>query len=174
MTAPTGSMGKARQYLRAMLAASSAFRTWVDADNEAQALNHLFYDALPLPRENAEIYSESEVEAYWPYALIYVQDFFCPRTSHDAFFDGGEFGIHLCQAVMEGDTDSPDEISTKLYNVAEGIMSDLKGGIQTAGYLDFEGIGIDGPMCRSHPDDAEGIRDEVELDLSVVWGTEGG
>ena len=36
-TAPTTSLGKARQHLRAMIAASTAFQAWVSAEGEDAA-----------------------------------------------------------------------------------------------------------------------------------------
>ncbi len=170
MTAPTGETGLARQYLRSGLADSASFRTWCGAANQAAALAHIFYDALPLPAANAEIYSAAEITARWPYAVIYVIDSARTRDAHDTFRAGGIFGVQLCQEVAAGDVAQPDEIAVKLLNAVEGMIQDLEALIHTNGYLDFDEVAIAGPPRRAHPDDVAGGLDEIELDLTVSWG----
>lgn len=169
-TAPTSSAGKARGYLRDMIAASSTFQGWVDADDADGAKASIHYESLPLPGSSAEVYSAAEIAAYWPYALIYLDEYHLRPMATESDRDGGAFVVQFC-ALAEDSSNDPDETTVKFENHAMNVLEEIMALREQAGYLDVGEVQvIEGPV-RAHPDDiAAGGRDELTLTVRFPWG----
>lgn len=174
-TAATSSLGKAREHLRAMLAASSAFRTWVGAAGEdeaalsAAAAESVWYESLPMP-EVGNTYSEDEITEYWPYALIATEDYAARRVANQTFDDGGVFLIQLV-GLADDANNNPNETTVLFENVTAKIVEELAGLSEQAGYLEIADLRIVGGPVRAQPEDiAAGGRDEMTLNVRVQWG----
>lgn len=173
-TAATTSLGKAREHLRAMLAASSTFQAWVGVDEEdvptTAALASIWYETLPLPAEGMS-YSAAEVAAYWPYALIALEDYAIAPVASESHRDGGVFLVQLVGLADDAEND-PDETITIFENVTAQIVEDLASLSEQAGYLELGDLRIVGGPVRARPEDiVAGGRDELTLNVRVPWGS---
>ena len=174
-TAPTTSLGKARQHLRAMIAASTAFQAWVSAEGEdaaakaAAAAESIWYESLPLPADDL-VYGTDEIASYWPYALIALEDYATAPVAVESHRDGGVFLVQLVGLADDADN-SPNETITIFENVAVQIVEDLASLSEQAGYLELRDMRILGGPVRARPEDiAAGGRDELTLNVRVAWG----
>jgi hypothetical protein len=175
-TAATSSLGKAREHLLAMLAASATFRTWVGAtgDDEAAlsaaAAKSIWYESLPMP-DSGNTYSDAEIDEYWPYALIATEDYAARRVANATYEDGGVFLIQLVGLADDADND-PNETTVLFENIAAKIVEELAALSEQAGYLEISDLRIVGGPVRAQPEDiAAGGRDEMTLNVRVQWGS---
>lgn len=173
-TDPTSSLGKARGYLRAMVAASAAFQAWVGVDEEdapaVAALAKVWYETLPLPSDDAETYSAADVARYWPYALIYLDTYGIRPVATESERDGGAFLLQLVGLADDSDND-PNETCVKFENVVAIILDQIAALREQAGSLDFTDLQIiDGPTRARPADIAAGGRDELAITVRVPWG----
>lgn len=171
-TTPTASAMLAMSYLRDMIAASSTFQTWVGADDAAEAAASVWYESLPLPGSNAEVYSSAEVAGYWPYAIIGIEDYYIrPTAAAGSEQDGGAFVVELC-GLADDSSNDPSETALKFGNVVFQIIADVMGLREQASYLDISGVQLmDGPT-RSHPEDITTARDELTTHWRFTWGVQ--
>lgn len=176
-TAASTSLGKAREHLRAMLAASTAFQTWVGATGEdaaakaADAEGSIWYESLPLPADDAEVYSDEEVEAYWPYALLFSDGYQIRPVAAESHRDGGVFGLQLVGLVDDEAGNDPTEATVLFENAVMQVLEDIADLREQAGYLDFSELQVMGGPVRSRPDDiAAGGRDELAITVRIPWG----
>lgn len=176
-TAASTSLGKAREHLRAMLAASTAFQAWVGATGEdaaaktAAAMGSIHYESLPLPAEEAEVYSAEEVAAYWPYAILFSDGYQIRPVATESHRDGGIFGLQLVGLADETAGNAPNETTTIFENSVMQVLEDLAALREQAGSLDFSELQVMGGPVRSRPDDiAAGGRDELALTVRIPWG----
>jgi hypothetical protein len=174
-TAATSSLGKAREHLAAMLAASATFRAWVGAtgDDEAAksaaAAESIWYESLPLP-EAGITYSAAEIAKYWPYALIATEDYAARRVANATYEDGGVFLVQLVGLADDAGND-PNETTVLFENTAAQIVEELAGMSEEAGYLEIADLRIVGGPVRAQPEDiAAGGRDEMTLNVRIQWG----
>jgi len=169
--AATSSLGKAYEHLRDQLADSTTFRSWVGAGNQAEALSHIHYEAIELPDRGAEVYSADELAVIWPYAIISLPPggYRVASTSVDGSSDNGHFSLQLVDVVDSDDADDPALVTIAFVDAWVGIAQDLMDLRGTAGYLDMSEITNGSPILRSHPDDAQGIGDEIAIDLTIPW-----
>ncbi len=68
----TGCLNLAKEHLRTMLAAVTAFQTLVDADDAIEAAESIHYDGLPRPAGPENTYLEEEFESYHPCAILFT------------------------------------------------------------------------------------------------------
>jgi hypothetical protein len=176
-TAATSSLGKAREHLKAMIAASTAFQTWVGATGEdaaakaAAAAGSIWYESLPLPADSAEVYSAEEVEEYWPYALLFSDGYQIRPIASESWRDGGTFGLQLVGLADEDAGNDPNETTTIFENAAMTVLEQMADLFETAGYLNFTELQVMGGPVRSRPDDiAAGGRDELAITVRIPWG----
>lgn len=168
-TTPTGSLALAQGYLRASLAASATFRTWVGASGasvNAQALARVHYDRFPEPADGGT-YTVDELEKFRPCAIIWSAPF-AVFTDNEQLSDG-TLGIKLMQDVERDTEDNPHELSVRLQNVIGGILTDMRALSGSAGYLGFSKALLVEPWSRSDPDDVVGGGDVLTCELSVEW-----
>ena len=168
-TTPTGSLALAQDYLRASLAASATFRTWVGASGanaNTQALARVHYDAFPEPA-NDGVYTIDEIEKYRPSVIVWSAPF-AVYPDNEQLTDGS-LGVRLMQDVERDTEDNPHEISVRLQNVIGGVLSDIKALSGTAGYLGFNKATLIEPWSRSDPDDVVGGGDVLTCELLIEW-----
>ncbi len=174
-TAALSSLGKAREHLRAMLAASAAFQAWVKAEGEdaaakaADAAGSVWYESLPLP-EAGDVYSAEEVEEYWPYALVALEAYTIAGVATESQRDGGAFVVQLVGLADDAEND-PNETTVRFENAAAVILEQLAAMREQVGFLDATRIEVVAGPVRSHPEDiAAGGRDELALTVRIPWG----
>lgn len=153
MTEPVGSLPLWIDHLRQSLADSAAFRTWVGAANQAEALEHIHWDALPPPTDDAEEYTAAALAAYRPYALLGLdeeQGYQRTRVSQRGFETACRLILMLIQADPGSEDRTDDDIAWQ--NTIEAITADIEARVNTAGYLCFDRWKIDEGPGRRHPD----------------------
>ncbi len=173
-TAATTSLGKAREHLRAMIAASTAFQAWVGVDDEdnpaTAALASIWYESLPLPADGVT-YDTDEMVAYWPYALLFSDGYQIRPVANGSHRDGGTLGVQLVGLVDDAAGNDPTEATVLFENRVMQILEDMADLREQAGYLDFNELQVMGGTVRSRPDDiAAGGQDELAITVRVPWG----
>ena len=174
-TAPTGELSLPLHYLRLSLADSAAFRTRAGAANQAEALAHIFRDALPPPAAGDQ-YTLAELQAYRPICLVFVSPQAGFMTSQIGvggssfnFASSGKLAAYFEQDVAAEITGDPEEVSLQFLNALGGILSDVLGVAGQAGYLAVTDLQLLlGPM-RSNEDEHKTVGNCVWALLAFDW-----
>ena len=99
-TAATGCISLAEELLRTSLADSDNFRTWVGASGasaQAQALNRVHYESLPVPPAGQQEYTRLQLQEMRPYALIGTSGFGGRHAATGSQFEFRHHGsMNLC------------------------------------------------------------------------------
>jgi hypothetical protein len=159
----------ARNNLRASLAASTTFQTWVGAASAAAALASIHLSALPPPAAGAEQYSAVEWAAYLPLAIIYPARYHSDYDSDTGYADSGVLVIHLLGEVATAKHNLPGEAGRDFDNVVGGIIADLKALANQAGYLTVKSIDIPEEAQRGALDEEGTLGDTISINLFVSW-----
>lgn len=114
-----GVMGRGETYLyypQVLLAKTLAdcteFRNLAGAADHASALARIWFERLPPPASGAEKYSLAELEAYRPFALVYLRDPDGSRATRQAispatWADSGSLWVHIVISTPEELEDDP-------------------------------------------------------------------
>ena len=177
MTAASGPISIAQEALRTTLAACSAFRTWVSADDATAALKRIHHFTLPTPAagEGGE-YELLELKALRPYAVCFTAARQGFRYGLAAVGNGFEFRgsgrleLRLVQNAPHGILEPTAEADLLFRNTIGDILDDMCELAGTGGYLAFNNIAIeDGPYWPGAAQrTAQGLWQAVELSLD--WG----
>ena len=177
MTEPAGCLSLAESYLKTMLANVPAFQTWAGAADVAAALLKIHLEGLPKPADGADSHTRAELEAYRPYAVIWMAEDNGLTLEHDAtgalfgFTDSGRLMLRLEQDCPDGVGDQPSSDANLQFKNSIGLIVDgLCALAGTAGYLAFERISVfDGPYW-AHPDAVPGHGIFQGVELLFEWG----
>lgn len=138
---PTGSISLVLDTLRTLLAGTAAFRTWVGAENQAEALARIHRHRLPRPAAGAAYHSRTELEAYRPYALVWWETPFRRRRLGQAEWIGqGTLKLELMQDVAEADweVDGPDGTADLAWDdTVGGIVDALEAAAVATGFTEI-------------------------------------
>lgn len=177
MTSPSGPISLPGQYLENMLAACSAFQTWVGAEDATEAAASIYQEGLPAPSGGADAYTAAQLAALRPYAVIYQdaerRGWRRSRIGEGAWVDAGRLLVVLKQTSTDANDGEPTADANVVFkNTVGSIVSglcDLRDN-SGSGYLMIEEIGIeDGPYW---PDKRQSVAQGlwVAMDLFVEWG----
>lgn len=172
MDAAVGTLAKAQEALRSMLAATTAFRTW-DGRNLTveQAKAKIFVHTMPLvPVE--------DLPSVRPFAVIWSPMHavrWRKQASPNSFRPSGTLIIEFHRTPPALDAEDPGAAEREFFNTLGAIaqtgnpnspgLADLVG---TAGYLMLEEIRADG-VFRAEPDDMRLIGDADLCYMEVEW-----
>lgn len=177
-TVAAGSISKAEEYLRTMLADCDAFRTWSGAANQAKALARIHVMGLP-PPENGDVHTLVELQTYRPYVIVWTNETEGFSLEADAggdrfhFAEGGTLMLELNQDVPEEITNNRREIYRRFMNSIGQILDDLQQLAGTAGYLTVRRmVVVDGPN-RSDRKSWSKQGDYVDVRIRLEWGRGG-
>jgi hypothetical protein len=160
-------------HLRDALAACATFQGWVGAEDAAGAASSIWYDELPEPADDAETYSEAEIDTYWPYAIIYDANYTVTAVASGTERDGASLMVDLCGLTDTSDGDARSAM-LRFKDVYGPIAAELAALRETAGYVDLSVVAVEGSPQRAHPDEiAAGGRDELRVTLRVAYGQGG-
>lgn len=162
---------EAQDILATTLAASTTFRTFVDAADATEALTHIFHDYLPEPA--GDVYTADELATIRPCALIYVQ----PNNGFEWAKDsaGGTncwAGSGRLVCILFRDTPTgmtPSEVDVEMREIAGDILADIRDLSETAGYLSATRFAGNGPFRTEH-DQLEDLGDRQAFELYIDWG----
>jgi len=173
MTAAAGCLAKAQDFLRATLAGSAMFKTWVDADDVDGALASIYMEGLPAPAAGAAVHTLLELQTYRPFAVVWTQEnagFQRTRKAVGTWRESGRLCLRLVQDTPAAVLANKPEADLLFKNTIGQIidqMCDLAGG---AGYLDIDTIAVDDGPYRTHPDAAADEGDAQGIDLGITYG----
>jgi hypothetical protein len=166
---PVGGYTLARNNLRASLAASTTFQTWVGAATAAAALARIHLSALPPPANNAEEYSAAEWAGYLPLAIIYPARYHAELDSDTGYAEQGTLVIHLLGTVAEAKHDLPGEAGRVFDNLIGGVIADLKTQANKPGYLTVKSIDMPEEAQRGRLDEEGTLGDTISVNLFIGW-----
>ena len=193
-----GVMGRAysilytpQQLLAKTLADCSEFRNLVGAADHAAAFAKIWHEALPPPADGARKYSLAELQAYRPYALVFLRDPDGMGTTRQAsapgaWSDHGSLWIRLVLDVPDGMDEHPVLLDHLVKQTAGRIMRcppdetastffglmDLSGKTnETDGYsyLACDDVLFKGWMLSADRDAPE-LGDFIVVSLEAQWG----
>jgi len=171
MTAAAGSLMKAQDHLRTMLANAAAVRTWMGVETVAAALAKIHHEALPPPADDAVEYTLAELATYRPFIIVSTDEENGYRKTAEAmgvFAAGGTLRVELEQAVP-ADKTNPAEIAILFKNSIGAIIDELVGMVDTAGYLAFDQIAMTLGPFRATEDEATTQGDWQAVVLELEW-----
>ena len=169
-----GAYAKARDNLRASLAASSTFQSWVDAADPtlAKALARIHLSGTPAPT-NGETYSVVEVTAMTPLAIIRTKTFVTrANTAVGAgacYERGSDLIVDLLGPVDEATAAVPAECGRLIDNVVSGIITDLEALNGQPGYLAWRQIAIQEEPERGEVGELPTRGDQWQIRMIVTW-----
>ena len=174
MTTPVGCISLAENHLKTMLADSTEFRTWVEAIDQASALDDIYIEALPAPADK-RVHTLVELTALRPYAIIWTDPedgFSMSHVATSSTFDFSEAGVLMMRFiddVLPSIETDPAEIALRFKNHIGLILDDFKSLAGLGTYLAIDRVGIDLGPYRSDEDDQGTQGDYVGVDLRVEW-----
>lgn len=158
--AGTGAMGKAMDNLRALVAASTTFRTWVGAADVAAALNRIYAVAVDTPTR--------------PFALVtYAVPADAQMTAvaggaRHHFLDSGSLMLLFEQAVTAGTSHADAEVG--FFNTVDAIISEMTALAASGTYFAPNSFVVEHGPVRSHPDEDESAGDYYQMAFRVSYG----
>ncbi len=177
MSTPTGPISLAQQNLRLSLADSTAWRSWVDATTQEQALNRIHL--IGLPPADDDFYTRIELETKRPYAIVAMAPeggFMQRALASGATRTPGDSGVLLLTIA----DDVPQEIESNLaeldmrfLNNVGAVLDDMWDVNGTGGYLAFSEVGVLLGPYRAVQEAQSGQGDWVGIDLRFNWGVSG-
>ena len=174
-TAASGVMSEAIEYARITLAECDAWRAWVGASTQAQALSRIFHLELPPPKDG-NAYTKDELQRLHPYALVW-QD---PETgcSLNAIAQGartasGVVHVKLVDGVDEDLSDKTPELVVRMANRVGAIMGEILDLAEQAGYLAVVGIPESQGPWLTPREQEYGTGGEIWQELHLAWGMSG-
>jgi len=173
MTEPAGRLMLAQNYLKATLAASATFQTWVEAEDATEALGSIHHDGLPDPTDPDKGYTAAELTALRPYALIWTQEqagFSLARTAYETWQESGRLKLLLIQDVPAAIATDIAEADLRWKNTIGQIIDDLAALAGGAGYLAIARIDLDDGPFRLVPDKQPEQGDAQGVELGITHG----
>ncbi len=184
MAVPAGPISLSLDNLANTLADSENFRTFVGAADRAAALAKIHVGALPRPGtppafEHRE-YTEAEITALRPYALIWVDEagggLVSTKVAAGTFVQSGRIKCQLIQNVAAGIADDLPEVDLVFNNSIGEIIDDLYalvalGVTATYSYLAaIDRIVTDAGPSRLDAESEAGMGDAQGVELGIEWG----
>lgn len=186
----TGELSIPLENLRALLAHSAAFRTWVGAADAAAAKDRIHLVDLPPPEDGREFTLE-ELRGLRPLAQIDLwtpergwgeQPWMTQRVADCTYADGGKLTLDLVQDILEEDAANFADCKLRFMNEVGAVLRDIKQMANQTDHLDageiaagIGGIGIhrievfQGP-ARADEAQVQTQGDHWRVQLLVHWG----
>ena len=178
MTAAVGCVSLAQEHGKKTLADCPSFRSWCGADNQADALGHIFDECLPKPASGG-VHTIEELQRYRPCAIFFTATTEgLIKTGRSSIGDGsfgfseqGALHVLLMADVPPKIADDPAELDVRFKNLIGQIMDDLSDLAGKGGYLACRRIIFaEGPM-RSLEEDIPTLGDYQVAELRLEWTT---
>ena len=161
---PTGDMTNAEEALRDLLAASSTFQAWVEAEDAAAA--------------EARIYIDVEASPTRPCACVRFDDPADSRSravaggSRQWFLGSGTLGV-LFEAVVDDTLDDPADQMRAFKRTIDQVLSDMQALSGSGGYLIVNTFRMQEGPFRTGPTGALANDDVLQALVAVDYGLEG-
>ncbi len=164
LTAATGYISEMEELCRLTLADSARWRTWCDAADQDEALEHIYIDAITLPTGRQK-WTAKELTALRPYALVYIE----PHTRHTiAVSSYAKFStVHLIihDAVDPDNANDPSEIGRLFKNNYGTVLDEMCVLANQGGYMPFREVQIAQSWERTPPEQRKSDGDAVAIEF---------
>lgn len=162
----SGSMSLPKANLKTLLAATTAFQTWVSASDAAGAAAHIGLVAIDPDADKsfrlqvplALVRDTSPLDERWPKNVPYAT--------------AGTLEIVFMDAVATANAGSHADAMLAFQNTVGAVLTAMQQLSQSGGYLILQELTIaDGPR-RAHPDTRASQGDFMEIVVRVRWGVQ--
>lgn len=174
LTAPTGPISRAESLLATSLAACARWRQI--AGGEDEALQRIYFDALPPPPGRRESYRLDELQKLRPFVIVYSDEDTSLTLVHRStgsqrrhYHDSGALKFYVERDVLPEIALHPSEVDRRMKNDCGALMEELLALSGQAGYLAIVELSGSGPM-RSHPDELPTRGDYQQFHFTARWG----
>ena len=166
---------------RATLGKCHGWQTWPGVGgNEAAALARIYYDALPVPANNADAHTLAELQTYRPYILLSeATEGGFSMVKHATAFGWSQRGVIIAELTA----DVPSNIATNLSQVRTSFRTSLgkvlrtdnisQPGLaelsETPGMLAIHQVNVIGP-ARTDVEDISEMGDAMRVWIELHWG----
>ena len=163
----TGKMSLPLFYLRATVAGSSTFQTWVSADDATEALDSIYVVSVDKPTAGWS--------SILPFAVVDWADNLSFRSYAggiaNEFTQSGDLFLTLWSAVDP--THSDADAAMTFLNTVGAIEAEMELLAGLGGYLDISEITRESGPSRPMDDEAETSGDVYEMVLRISYGQGG-
>lgn len=170
--AAEGGISLAEENLARTLSDCARFRAWAGANNQAQALKRIYFDALPPPEGDRAAHTRDSIEKLRPFAMISTipqNGYSRGRVGTETYAEAGNLIIVLEENVPDNLAADDAAASRRFKNTLGVIIDELLALAYQPTYLAIDQVGLQGPM-RCHPDDVEAQGDHQLAFLAVAFG----
>jgi hypothetical protein len=176
LTAATGSISTLKELLRITVADSAAFRTWVGAATQAEALEHIHLNAIPQPYryEDGKPWTVGDLQDLRPLAIVRMENHRAVHTSSGE--TGYNYGrstnlrLTLIDNVDEDASWDDPEVTRGFENTVGTIVDELLVLGGQSGYLPFTELQIPEDSARNPPEDHQAEGEIIGMDIVFVLG----
>jgi hypothetical protein len=160
-----------------LLADSPAFRAWVGATTQAQALAHVHNDSLPPPDSPDGAFSLAQLRRLRPYAILGTEDsdgYGRDRVASSTYADHGALWVMLIQEVP-GDLAADVKAAERAWkNTIGAILVELcqlaLNDSATHRAMDIAKIAVVAGPYRNAPEEIPAQGEIQGVELSISWG----
>lgn len=179
-TTAAGGVSLAYENLKATLAASESFQSFVGAGNASTAAKRIYLEDYPAPANGAE-FTKLELQSRFPCAVIGLVSYETPKISVSNQAEVGEFSIDLHWDVPDSIGRNFSEVVIRLNNALGQIANELLALVSppSAGYLDIQGAVVGAIASVQLPTrgevEGEGVSGNIVVgSITVTFGSEAG
>jgi hypothetical protein len=161
LTAATGWIAEQEELLRVLLADSDRWRTWCDADDHAEALEHIYIDEIPLPK-GRDNWTAKEHVALMPYALVNLEPFVAAERT-TGYARGATLNLKIIDKVDSDIAHDNPEIGRLFKNNYGTVVDEMLTLAHQGGYLVFKELQIAEGWDRTAPELRKSEGDAVAI-----------
>ena len=171
---PSGYISKPVEAIRLALADAAALRAWLGVDNQADALDRIYLDALPQPPNGADVHSKQELQQYRPFLIVGVPDNGLVVAKRAEAGSKHQTTGGVCHVYFERATPATCENHSQATRTWSNIVGDvLFDMLEITGVYPYPEIGqanlIQAPF-RSHWDDWDALGDYQGAEFALDFG----
>lgn len=172
VTPAAGVFSLAQELLRVSIADSATFRTLVDADTQAKALERIHLDELP-PAKSKKGYEKKELQQYRPYVILWAGGYRGQHSATGSAYEYERSGAFKVQFVLDIDQEvshNGGEVGRRFMNTVIQIVEDMLALSGQAGYLAIEDFDIAEAWTRTAEEQLETEGDAATIEVEFRWG----
>ena len=174
-TTPANSLSLSLANFRTMLANVSAWQTWTEADNAAEAIVRIKIGGLPAPREAGQ-YTLAEMRGYRPYSLIHFdregggfQSLALSGGPVPEFQDSGRIMWTVADDIEDEIRGNFYEAEIRFLNSLGAVWDGLKAIGNANPYLSITTIILETGPLRATPSEIDAMGDHIWARMAVEW-----
>ena len=174
-TTPANSLSLSLANFRTTLSNVTAWKTWTESDNAAEAIKRIKIGGLPAPRE-AGRYTLPEMRGYRPYSLIHFdregggfQSLAISGGPVSEFQDSGRIMWTVADSIEDEIRDNFYEAEIRFLNSLGAVWDGLKAIGNANPYLAITNIMLETGPLRATPSEVDAMGDHIWARMAVEW-----